>query len=442
MEHFKNPRNVGEIENADGVGEVGNPLCGDMMTFFIKVDQGRLSEIKFKTFGCGAAIAVSSMVSEMALGQAIEEAMQITREDVAERLGGLPSEKMHCSNLGADALRRAIHDYLDRLGNEQKEDPVEPSARGAQDRILERSLLDDDALEELILEEKRKKNAVILVHNYQRPEIQDIGDFVGDSLGLALKASETDMEVIVFCGVHFMAETAAILNPDRIVLLPEIRAGCPMADMAPVEAVIRAKKQHPDAVVVSYVNTTAAVKAESDYCCTSSNAVRVAREVEGEEILFLPDRNLAAYVAKHVPEKRIIPWDGYCYVHQGITVKDVMEVLANHQGAETIAHPECTEEVLSIADHIRSTSGMVAAAFESSADEFVIATEAGMIYPLKRAVPGKSFYPTANEPLCPNMKLITLPKVLAALENLEPRVTVPEDVRARALLPVERMLSL
>lgn len=435
-----NPRNVGVIEKADGVGEVGNPVCGDMMTFYIRVDKGRLSEIKFKTFGCGAAIAVSSMVGEMALGKDVEEALRITREDVDERLGGLPSEKMHCSNLGADALRRAIHDYLDRRGN-VKEDPVGHSAQGAQDRVLENSLLDDDALVELILEEKRKKDAVILVHNYQRPEIQDIGDFVGDSLGLALKASETDMDVIVFCGVHFMAETAAILNPDRIVLLPEIRAGCPMADMAPVEAVRRAKELHPNAVVVSYVNTTAAVKAESDYCCTSSNAVRVTREVEGEEILFLPDRNLAAYVAKYVPEKRIIPWDGYCHVHQDIAVKDVMEVLENHPGAEIIAHPECTEEVLSIADHVRSTSGMVAAANESSADEFVVATEAGMIYPLKRAVPGKLFYPTGNKPLCPNMKLITLPKVLLALENLEPRVMVPEDVRVRALLPVERMLG-
>lgn len=436
-----NPRNVGEIENADGIGEVGNAVCGDMMTFYIRVDQGRLSEIKFKTFGCGAAIAVSSMVSEMALGKALGEALQITREDIAGRLGGLPGEKMHCSNLGAAALSRAINDYVDRWGD-SKVDLVGPSVRGAQDRILERNLLDDNALVEMILEEKRRKNAVILVHNYQRPEIQDIGDFVGDSLGLALKASETDMDVIVFCGVHFMAETAAILNPDKIVLLPEIRAGCPMADMAPVEAVVRARKLHPDAVVVSYVNTTAAVKAESDYCCTSSNAVRVTREVHGEEILFLPDRNLAAFVAKHVPEKTIIPWDGYCHVHQDITVEDVMEVLANHPGAETIAHPECTEEVLLVADHIRSTSGMVAAALESTADEFVIATESGMVYPMKRTVPGKSFYPTSNEPLCPNMKLTTLPKVLAALENLEPRVTVQEDIRARAVLPVERMLSL
>lgn len=316
------------------------------------------------------------------------------------------------------------------------------SEMATQNHILEYSMLDGNTLVELILEEKRNNNAVILVHNYQRPEIQDIGDFVGDSLGLALKAAEADADVIVFCGVHFMAETAAILNPGRIVLLPEIRAGCPMADMAPLEAVRKAKKLHPGAMVISYVNTTAAVKAESDYCCTSSNAVRVTQEVEADEILFIPDRNLAAYVAKHVPEKRIIPWDGHCHVHQDITVRDVKEVLANHPGAETIAHPECTEEVLSIADHISSTSGMVASAVESSADEFVVATEAGMIYPLKRAVPTKSFYPTANEPLCPNMKLITLPKVLWALKNLEPRVTVPEDVRVKALLPVERMLSL
>ncbi len=382
-----------------------------------------------------------TIVSEMALGKTVEDALQITREDVADRLGGLPREKMHCSNLGAEALRRAIYDYLGRQGNE-REDSIEPSVQGIQDSILEWNLLDGDTLAGLIREEKERKNAVILVHNYQRPEIQDIGDFVGDSLGLALKAAEADAGVIVFCGVHFMAETAAILNPGRIVLLPEIRAGCPMADMATLEAVRKARRLHPGAMVVSYVNTTAAVKAESDYCCTSSNAVRVTQEVEADEILFLPDRNLAAYVAKHVPEKRIIPWDGHCHVHQDITAKDVEEVLANHPGAETIAHPECTEEVLSIADHIRSTSGMVASAIESSADEFIVATEAGMIYPLKRAVPTKSFYPTANEPLCPNMKLITLPKVLWALRNLEPRVTVPEDVRERALLPVERMLSI
>ncbi|MBU4193850.1 MAG: quinolinate synthase NadA [Actinobacteria bacterium] len=310
------------------------------------------------------------------------------------------------------------------------------------DIILERSLVDDETLVGLIIEEKRRKNAVILVHNYQRPEIQDIGDFIGDSLGLALKASETDSDVIVFCGVHFMAETAAIVNPDRIVLLPEIRAGCPMADMAPLDAVRKAKRLHPNAKVISYVNTTAAVKAESDYCCTSSNAVRVTQEVDADEILFLPDQNLAGYVAKQVTDKRIIPWEGYCHVHQGITAEHVLEALEKHPGAETIAHPECTDEILSIADHIRSTSGMVAAAQESSATEFIVATESGMIYPLKRAVPSKSFYPTANEPLCPNMKLITLSKVLWALETLEPRVVVPREVRARALIPVEKMLSL
>lgn len=250
------------------------------------------------------------------------------------------------------------------------------------------------------------------------------------------------MDMIVFCGVHFMAETAAILNPDRIVLLPEIRAGCPMADMAPVEAVRRVKKQYPQATVVSYINTTAAVKAESDYCCTSSNAVRVCREIDGDEILFLPDKNLAAYVASHLPGKKIIPWDGFCHVHQDITVNDVQEALAKHPGAEVIAHPECTEDVISMADHVASTSGMITAALESNADEFVIATEAGMVYPLTQGAPGKTFHPTANHPLCPNMKLITLPKVLAALELLEPRVTVPDDIRARALLPVEGMLNL
>lgn len=296
-------------------------------------------------------------------------------------------------------------------------------------------------LVELIRLEKQEKDAVILVHNYQPPDIQDTGDYVGDSLGLALQASRTEAQVIVFCGVHFMAETAAILNPDRIVLLPDIRAGCPMADMAPVKDVVRARKKHPDAAVVSYVNTTAAVKAESDYCCTSSNAVRVCRKIDADEILFLPDTNLAAYVAARLPEKKIIPWDGFCHVHQDITAQDIRQALFEHPGAQVIAHPECTREVSAMADHVASTSGMLTAALESSATEFIVATETGMLYPLARGAPGKRFYPASSRALCPNMKLITLPKILKALQTLEPEVKVPEHVRTRALLPVERMLK-
>jgi quinolinate synthase len=289
---------------------------------------------------------------------------------------------------------------------------------------------------------KRERNAVILVHNYQRPEVQDIGDFVGDSLGLAQKAAETEADVIVFCGVHFMAETASILNPQRVVLLPDIEAGCPMADMVDPAGLKEELRRHPHAVVVAYVNTTAAVKAESDYCCTSANAVELVKAIPEEEVLFIPDGNLARYVASKVGDKKIIPWRGFCHVHQGIKAAHVKEALDYHPDAEVIAHPECTSEVIAIADHVRSTSGMVRAALESKAMEFIMATEAGMLYPLARAVPGKSFFAPANQPLCPNMKLITLSKVLRCLETLEPRVEVPEEVRVKALVAVERMLEL
>ncbi|MDD5748749.1 MAG: quinolinate synthase NadA [Actinomycetota bacterium] len=299
----------------------------------------------------------------------------------------------------------------------------------------------DETVAEQILKLKRERNALIFVHNYQRPEIHRIADFVGDSLDLSRKAAEADADVIVFCGVHFMAETAFILSPEKIVLLPDMRAGCPMANMVSQDDVRMLRKKHPDAVVVSYVNTTAAVKAESDYCCTSANAGDVVRAVEGEEVLFFPDRNLASYVARNV-EKKIIPWQGFCPTHEQITREQIVEVMQLHAGAEVIAHPECTEEVLNIAHHIKSTSGMVDAAMKSNATEFIVATESGMIYPLECAVPEKRFYPPSREPICSDMKLITLSKVLYALQTLEPRVVVPEDIRIKAFGAVERMLEL
>lgn len=306
---------------------------------------------------------------------------------------------------------------------------------------IDELLLDDLEIAEQVLKVKRERNAVILVHNYQRPEVQDIGDFTGDSLGLSREAASTEAEVILFCGVHFMAETAYILSPHKIVLLPEMRAGCPMADMASSPDILKAKEEHPRALVVSYVNTSAAVKAESDYCCTSANAARVCEAVDGDEILFVPDRNLAAYVASLV-DKRIIPWNGFCPTHEFITVEQVMRALEEHPGAEVIAHPECRQEVLAVAHHVRSTSGMLNAVVTSAADEFIVATESGMLYPLSNAAPGKKFHTLLEEPLCPNMKLTTLSKVLWALQTLEPRVTVPEDIRVRALRSVERMLAL
>ncbi len=300
----------------------------------------------------------------------------------------------------------------------------------------------NEELKKRILDLKERRRAVILAHNYQNPEVQDIADFVGDSLGLAQRAAETDAEVVVFCGVHFMAETAYILNPEKVVLLPDLEAGCPLADMADAASVLEFRLRHPRAAVVAYVNTTAEVKAVSDFCCTSSNAVKVVRAVEAEEIIFLPDRNLARYVASQVREKRIIPWAGYCPIHQEITAQQVREVMEAHPQAEVIAHPECTEEVIALAHHVKSTSGMVEAARNSRAREFVVATEEGMLYPLCRALPEKRFYSPSGEHICADMKKITLPKILRALETMEPRVVVPQEVRERAFRAVKRMLQL
>jgi quinolinate synthase len=306
---------------------------------------------------------------------------------------------------------------------------------------MDEILLDDQAIAEQVLKIAEERNAVILAHNYQRPEVQDIADFTGDSLGLSQKAAETDADVILFCGVHFMAETAHILSPDKVVLLPDMRAGCSLADTAEAERVAGAKVDNPGAVVVSYVNTTAGVKAVSDYCCTSSNAVKVVRAVEGDRVIFVPDRNLGRYVADRV-DKEVILWDGYCATHDDITVRQVKSALEAHPGAEVIAHPECGPEVLAISDHIHSTSGMAEAALRSPAREFIVATESGMLYPLGKEVPDKSFYHPGPEPLCPTMKLTTLSRVLWALQTMEPRITLPEEIRVRALGAVERMLAL
>ncbi len=307
--------------------------------------------------------------------------------------------------------------------------------------LFDGELTEEQSVAEKIEELKLEHNAIILAHNYQPPIIQEIADYVGDSLGLARKAAQTDARVVVFCGVHFMTETVYILSPDKIVLLPDLSAGCPLADMADAESVLRLKEEHPDAVVVSYVNTTASVKAVSDYCCTSANAIKVVSAVDSRKVIFVPDRNLAAYVSS-VVDKEIIPFPGFCPVHEEIRASQVQFVLEEHPHAEVIAHPECTPEVISMANHVRSTSGMVEAAISSSADEFVVATEEGMLYPLNKNVPGKRFFAPAGEHICADMKKITLTKVLNALRSLEPRIVVPEEIRVKALASVERMLAL
>jgi quinolinate synthase len=299
----------------------------------------------------------------------------------------------------------------------------------------------DEEILESIGRLRGERKAVILAHNYQRPEIQDVADFVGDSLGLARKASSVDAEVIVFCGVHFMAETSAIVNPDKITLLPEPDAGCPLADTITPEGLITLKKLHPQAIVVTYVNSTAAVKAESDYCCTSGNAVEIVRAIDAPEIIFTPDKNLGRYVQK-VTGRELIIWEGCCPIHDNITVEMVMEQKRLHPDALVVAHPECREEVLELADEVASTSGMFKVIENAGNDEIIVLTEAGMGYPLsKRFLDKKLFFPR-EEPLCPDMKLITLEKVESSLRDLAPRVTVPEDIRLNALLAVERMLEI
>ncbi len=300
---------------------------------------------------------------------------------------------------------------------------------------------DPAALAARVAELKAARRAVILAHNYQAGEVQDVADFVGDSLELSQKAAAVEGDVIVFCGVHFMAETAAILSPQKTVLIPDPRAGCPMADMITADELVRWKAQYPGRKVVGYINTSAAVKAECDVCCTSANAVRVVDSVEGKEVLFAPDRNLAAWVATQTA-KTIIPWDGYCYIHNGIRARDIREQRKAHPEAEVWAHPECRPEVIALSDRTLSTGGMVREARTTRARDVIVATEAGMIYRLKKENPGKSFIPAHELAFCSNMRKITLTKVVAALEGMVHRVVVPPEIADRARGAIERMLRL
>jgi quinolinate synthase len=287
---------------------------------------------------------------------------------------------------------------------------------------------------------KKDKNAIILVHNYQRPEIYDVADAIGDSLDLCQQAAKTDAEIILFCGVLFMAETAAIINPDKKVIVPYLDAGCAMADMIDAEDLCKFKNKYPDATVVCYVNSTAAVKAESDICCTSSNAVEIVKAVDSDEIIFIPDKNLAAYVQKQVPEKKIIPWKGFCPVHHSLTKEYVEKIREEHPCAKIIAHPECRPEILERADHITSTNGMIDAARNDDADEFFVLTECGMTERLNREIPEKKFYGLCNQ--CFDMKKNTLESVYDCLVAENPVVEVDEKVAKKAYNAIERMLNL
>jgi quinolinate synthase len=297
------------------------------------------------------------------------------------------------------------------------------------------------SIEEQILKLKKEKKAIILVHNYQRGEVQDIADLVGDSLELSQQAAKTTAEVIVFCGVHFMAETASILCPNMTVLLPDINAGCPMADMITAEQLRQKKKELPGATVVTYVNSTAEVKAESDYCCTSANGVKVVQSLDSEEILFVPDQYLGHYIATKTGKKMTL-WPGYCPTHVLIQPEDIIRRKQEYPRARVVVHPECRPEVIALADEALSTSGIIRYAGREDVSELIVGTEVGIIHRLRKENPDKMLIPVSEQAICPDMKLITLEKVLRSLETMTPQVKVPETIRTRAKAAVDRMLAI
>ena len=299
----------------------------------------------------------------------------------------------------------------------------------------------DNRLVKKIEKLKQERNAVILAHNYQIGDVQDIADFYGDSLGLSIQASQTKADVIVFCGVHFMAETAAILSPEKTVLLPEKTAGCPMADMITGDQLRELKAEHPDAVVVCYVNSTADVKAESDYCCTSSNAVAVVNSLPTDrEVIFVPDQHLGQFVAERT-DRELILWPGYCITHVLIREEDIEKARTENPDAIIMAHPECSEPVKEMADELLSTGQMLGYAKTSNAKQFIIATETGIIHTLKKENPDKEFIPATERAICPNMKKITLDKVIDSLEKIQYKITVPKEIGLRAKKSLDRMVE-
>jgi len=288
---------------------------------------------------------------------------------------------------------------------------------------------------------KREKNAVIVAHNYQMDEVQELADVVGDSFKLSQYCASTNADIVVFCGVHFMAESAKILSPEKTVLLPEIDAGCPMADMVTAEALIEEKKKHPDAAVVCYINTSAAVKAECDICCTSSNALRVVRSIPDKEILFVPDKNLGSFIAKQVPEKTFHLWNGFCITHHWVGRDDVEKAKSIHPDALVLAHPECRQEVLEMADFVGSTAQIIEYAKRNNHDKYLIATEMGILHQLKKDNPDKTFYLLTQGLVCPNMKKTSVESVYNALKYNRYEITLEKEVIERARRSLEAMLA-
>ncbi|MDD5687307.1 MAG: quinolinate synthase NadA [Elusimicrobia bacterium] len=288
---------------------------------------------------------------------------------------------------------------------------------------------------------KIEKKAVVLSHNYQLPEIQDIADFVGDSLELSRNALITDAKIIVFCGVHFMAETAKILSPLKVVLLPDMRSSCPLANMITVDDVRRLRHENPKASVVCYINTSADVKAECDICCTSSNAIEIVNSVPSDTVIFLPDRNLGNYVSKYT-DKKVIIWNGFCPTHETLKVEDVLELKKQYSNAKFVAHPECREDVLNLADKVTSTSGIIRYVKNDSSNSFIIGTETAILHRLQKENPNKTFIPASRRMFCPNMKYVNLESLHESLLNKQHEIEVPEKIRKKAYLVIQKMLDI
>lgn len=294
---------------------------------------------------------------------------------------------------------------------------------------------------EEILSLKKSRNAIILAHNYQLGEVQDIADFVGDSLGLSQIAARTDADVIVFCGVHFMAETAFILSPDKTVLLPDIHANCPMANMITAEELRQRKSELPGVSVVCYVNSSAEVKAESDICCTSANAVKVIESLDANEILFVPDQYLGHYVSTKT-DKKILFWPGFCHTHIRIQPQHIISLRQEYPQAKVVIHPECRPEVVALADEVLSTGGLCKYAARDDIKEIIVGTEIGIIHRLRKENPGKKFIPASEQAVCPRMKLVTLESILWSLQEMTTQVKVPEEIRLKAKVAVDKMMEI
>ena len=392
---------------------------------YIKVsDDGIIEDVKFNTFGCASAIASSSMATEMIKGQPIDKALELTNKAVVEALDGLPPVKIHCSVLAEEAVKAAVKDYYDKKGIEY--DPAEFAG-----------------IQREIIKLKKEKDICILAHCYQSPEILEVADFVGDSFALSVEASKVNNKTVIMCGVRFMAETVKILSPDKTVYLANPDAGCPMAEMMDKEVISLVKEQYPDYTVVAYINTTSELKTICDVCVTSSSALKICKQIENKNILFIPDCNLGDWISKQLPEKNFKLLSGGCPTHARMGERDVKRAREAHPDALLLIHPECVPDVVKHADYVGSTTGIMNYAKESDAKEFIIGTENSIVTHLQMSCPDKMFYPLSKDCVCHNMKATTLVDVLNCCKGIfGEEITLDEETYIGAKKCIDEMIRL